>query len=130
LLNQNPLNTLENYSFDREDIAIANNENNQEIPMFEYIFSKAEKKFWEFGHQIIFVFLFIISIHSFQNINLPKMLHIFATFMLSILIMLTVRYKFYNDIRSITNTDYLSHIFVKIIPLIIVLSFMVNTFFS
>lgn len=129
LLNQNPLNVKENYTFDREDIAIANNENNQSIPMYEYIFSKTEKKFWEFGHQIIFVFLLIISIHSFQNINLPKMLHIFATFMLSILIMLTVRYKFYNDIRSITNTDYLSHIFVKILPLIIVLSFMVNTFF-
>ncbi|MFZ4798859.1 MAG: zinc-dependent peptidase [Bacteroidia bacterium] len=129
LLNQNPLNTLENYSFDREDIETANSEIKQEIPMYEYIFSKTEKKFWEFGHQIIFVFLFFISIYSLENINIPKMLHIFATFMLSILIMLTVRYKFYNDIRCITNTDYLSHVFVKIMPLIIVLSFMVNTFF-
>lgn len=129
LLNQNPLNSLENYSFDRADIETINHEINQDIPMFEFIFSKTEKKFWEFGHQIIFVFLLMISIHYFENLNVPKMLDIFASFMLSMFILLLVRFKFYNDIRSITNTDYLSHFFVKIIPLIIVLSFVVNTFF-
>ena len=117
LLNQNPLNTSENYSFNIEDALVANKSLKLDIPVFEHIFSMTEKQFWDFGTNILLMVFFLTVYFSFGHLSPVQLFDIILTFVSAIVILLLVRYWYYSDIRSITNLSYIEHLIKRIIPL-------------
>jgi Mlc titration factor MtfA (ptsG expression regulator) len=126
LLNQNPLNVNENYSFNREDIHNANKEVKAPIPEFEHIFSNQEKMFWDFGTVIINFIFFAGVLIAFSLKQYIFLIDILGILIVISAILLAVRYWYYNNLECITNTNYLGHFFKRVLPLLGILSCVLN----
>ena len=65
LLNQNPLNVADNYSFTKEDAAEVNVQLEDDVPVFTHVFSKDEQTFWTVtGHASLISFAAILLISN------------------------------------------------------------------
>lgn len=121
LLNQNPLNVADNYSFSKTDADKVNAQLEDDVPVFTHVFSKDEQTFWTVtGHASLISFAAILLISNEAVKSLEPVIRC-ATFSGSI--MLAVRWWYYKDIRSITNTDYIVHFLTKVLPFIATIAF-------
>jgi len=121
LLNQNPLNTSDNYTFDREDVKLVNKEVESKIPEYEHIYSKHEKMFWEQATSInLFVFLILI-LAAIANGRYLYLFNISLLLIASSSIILLVRYLYFKNLKSILNNDYLVHFFKRVVPLLTII---------
>lgn len=121
LLNQNPLNTSDNYTFDREDVKLVNKEVESKIPEYEHIYSKHEKMFWEQATSInLFVFLILI-LAAIANGRYLYLFNISLLLIASSSIILLVRYLYFKNLKSILNNDYLVHFFKRVFPLLAII---------
>lgn len=124
LLNQNPLNAGEHYSFDREDAEQANTILEEAIPLFQPQHSANERIFWTIAGNasllgLSAVYLNISDIHM-------DLVPAVRTALVSGMIMLGVRWHYYADVRAITDTDFLVHFLSKVMPVVGLLTFIVH----
>lgn len=121
LLNQNPLNVADNYSFNKEDADEVNTQLDDDVPVFTHVFSKDEQTFWTVtGHASLISFAAILLI---SNEAVKSLEPVIRCAIVSGSIMLAVRWWYYRDIRSITNTDYIVHFLTKVLPFIATIAF-------
>ncbi|MES2382570.1 MAG: zinc-dependent peptidase [Bacteroidota bacterium] len=129
LLNQNPLNTSHNYSFNRDDIQMINEELKRDIPVFEHVFSTYEKQFWQYGSHVTLMALIAAVLISVNILNAQIMRGLLIDFFIISSIILCVRYWYFSDIRAITNTGYVTHLVTRVMPLLAVITFVFHLLF-
>jgi len=124
LLNQNPLNTTDNYTFDREDVKLVNKEVNSKIPEYEHIYSKHEKMFWEQATTINLFVFFVLILVAIGNGRYLYLFNISLLLIASSCIILLVRYLYFKNLKSILNYNYLVHFFKRVVPLLAIICFL------
>jgi MtfA peptidase len=129
LLKQNPLNTDGDYGFKKENIQTANEYVKKKIPEYEVFHSKLEFQIWQYIKIFKFIAFIPIFILLVFIIDQNEFVLWIRMFMIASIIGLITRIHFYKTVDSIKNKEYLEHFFLRVLPVIMVISLMFEIFF-
>lgn len=127
LLHQNPLNSADDYRFDREDVQEVVYSKKVSLPVYAFEHPAHEFQFWwvfrVFAGLFVFIDFLLFNIHesASQQFVLAGAGLVVATY-------LTIRLIYYKNIQMALNHLYLRHLFIDLLPLFVFALYLINAF--
>lgn len=129
LLKQDPLNISGDYLFEEEEVAQANTKVKNLLPVYDVYRSEVEFSLFKIASKN-WPGPFILACYFFMDLPVESKYNATRFILVSIAMIIAIRWKYYKDYRSILNGDYLAHFFKGVIPLIGLALVMYEVFFS